>query len=260
MKRGLYRANAVILNSFDYSESDRILAFYTLEYGKLKGIAKGARRSKKRFVNNLEPLSLVSFGFFHSGSELVRVEDSRLLDGFASLKGEIERLSEACYLLELVSELTREAQVLPNVYHLLADYLKAFDNGAQVGMLTRSFEIKLLSMVGYSPHLGGCVVCRELFSAHSEGESGNNGGMKKFSSEKGGCVCQSCSRGLNGLVDVSAGTVRFLNAALKFAPDNLSRIKAADSLVAEGGRILYDFIKFQLGKELKTKRFMEKMR
>jgi DNA repair protein RecO (recombination protein O) len=73
MKRGLFKASAVILNSLDYSESDRILTFYTLEHGKITGIAKGARRSRKRFVGNIEPASRIDLVFFHSDkSALVR--------------------------------------------------------------------------------------------------------------------------------------------------------------------------------------------
>ena len=49
MRRGLYKTRAVVLNSFDYGESDRIVAFYTEDFGKIKGMAKGARRSRKRF-------------------------------------------------------------------------------------------------------------------------------------------------------------------------------------------------------------------
>ena len=55
MKRGAYLTHAVVLNSVDYAESDRILTFFTREHGKLSGIAKGARRSKKRFVGKLDP-------------------------------------------------------------------------------------------------------------------------------------------------------------------------------------------------------------
>src|SRR3972149_10767360 len=102
MKRGSYRSAAVVLNSLDYGESDRILTFYTLENGKLSGIAKGARRSRKRFVGNLDPLSHIDLMFFHNGStDFVRVEDARLIDAFAPLKEEIERLPRRRHTLPL---------------------------------------------------------------------------------------------------------------------------------------------------------------
>ncbi len=251
MKRGLYRAEAVILNSFDYGESDRILTFYTLEYGKLKGIAKGARRSKRRFVGNIEPASLVRLIFFHSDkSELVRVEEATLLDGFNALKADIDLLSHGCYFLELTSEMTREGIALPHVFRLLAGFLKALDAGAEPGALARFFEVRLLSMLGYLPHLSGCVVCKSPGGAD----------IKRFSSERGGVVCAPCSAGLNGLHAISPATAATLALSMKLDTEKLQRLKVAPSFVEESERLLYDFIRHQIGKELKTKKFLDKMR
>lgn len=250
MKRGLYRARAVVLNSVDYGESDRILTFYTLEHGKAGGIAKGARRSRKRFVGNLDPLSHIDLIYFQSGrGELVRVEDARLIDAFTGLKGDIERLMDACYLLELTSEMTREGQAHPAVYHCLVEFLKMIEAGSGPEAL-RFFEIRLLSITGYLPHLDGCVVCR--------GAAGE--GRLYFSSEKGGLVCRDCSGGVAGLIPVSPGTAGLLSTAARFESGKLQRLRPGPAFLEESERLLYDFIKFQLGKELKTRRFMDKLR
>lgn len=251
MKRGLYGAEAVILNSFDYGESDRILTFYTLEHGKLKGIAKGARRSKRRFVGNIEPASLVRLIFFHSDkSELVRVEEATLLEGFNTLKADIDLLSHGCYFLELTSEMTREGIALPHVFRLLAGFLKALDAGAEPGALARFFEVRLLSMLGYLPHLSGCVVCKSPVGAD----------IKRFSSERGGVVCAPCSAGLSGLHAISPATAATLSLSMKLDTEKLTRLKVAPSFVEESEKLLYDFIRHQIGKELKTKKFLDKMR
>ena len=57
------KTKAIVLRSIDYGESDRILTFLTDDFGKLKGIAKGARRSRRRFANALEPFSLSTLHF-----------------------------------------------------------------------------------------------------------------------------------------------------------------------------------------------------
>lgn len=251
MKRGLYRAEAVVLNSLDYSESDRILTFYTLEHGKIRGIAKGARRSKKRFVGNLDPTSHINLIFFHSEkSELVRVEEAHLIDGFNNLKVDIDKLSQACYLIELVSEMTREGQAAPQVLHLLVNFLKMLDDGGE-DCLLRFFEIRLLAILGYLPHLSGCVICRQPLSAESKAY---------FSSEKGGAVCKKCSFGAGSVIPISLGTAGFLSMAAKFDTAKLGRLKPNAVFLEESEKILYDFIKHQIGKELKTKKFLDKMR
>jgi len=251
MKKGLFTARAIILNSLDYSESDRILSFYTLEHGKITGIAKGARRSRKRFVGNIEPASLIDLVFFHNDrSDMVRVEDATLVDAHSSLKSDIDKLYQACYMLELVAEMTREGQRIPGVYHLLKEFLKLLEAGAGDSAL-RYFEIRLLSMLGYLPHLDGCVVCRGPFNTHER---------LFFSAEKGGALCKNCSTTAANIAGISAGTARLLSMAARLDTDKLSRIKPGPAFFEESEEILYDFIKYQIGKELKTKRFITKLR
>lgn len=250
MKRGTYKDRAIVLNSVDYGESDRILTFYTLGRGKMSGIAKGARRSRKRFVGNLDPASHIDILFFHNGtSDLARVEDASLIDAFPGIRGDIERYSEACYMLELSSEMTREGQALPALYRELAAFLKMLE-GAPGPECLRFFEIRLLSHTGYLPHLNGCVVCRK---AH-EGE------RLFFSSDRGGTVCRGCATGISGLVPVSPGTAGLLSMAARLEEGKLTRLRPDQAFLDESERILSDFIKFQLGKELKTRRFMAKLR
>lgn len=250
MKRGTYRARAVVLNSIDYGESDRILTFYTLEKGKLSGIAKGARRSRKRFVGNLDPLSHINIVYFHNDkSDLVRVEDASLIDAFSVLKTDIERLSDACYLLELTSELTREGLSTPAAYHTLVAFLKLLEAGAGAEAL-RFFEVKILDHSGYLPHLTGCMSCKTTGEAEK----------LYFSSARGGLVCRACSSGMTGLIPITPGTAALLAMAARLEPEKLCRLKASPAFLEESERLLYDFIKFQLGKELKTRRFMAKLK
>ncbi len=252
MKRGLYKTRAVILNSIDFGESDRILTFYTHGHGKVKGIAKGARRSRKRFVGNLDLLSHITLIFFRTDkSELVRVEDAALIEGFPGLKADIDKLSEACYLLELVSEMTREGQVIPQVFDLLLTFINML-GGGDADVLLRYFEIKLLSILGYLPHLDGCVACKSPFDGLEARIS--------FSSEKGGAVCGNCSHGVSGLIAISPGTARFLSMAEKFDSVKLARLKPAAVFLEESEKLLDDFIKYQIGRELKTKKFLSKLR
>ncbi|MEK7773976.1 MAG: DNA repair protein RecO [Deltaproteobacteria bacterium] len=255
MKKGLYKGHAVVLNSTDYGESDRILSFFTKECGKISGIAKGARRSRKRFVGNLDPLSHIKFNYFYGGGELVRVEDASLIEGFQNLRTDIERLSNACYLLELVSEMTREGQALPDVYNMLAGFLRMMDNGAcPDDSLLRFFEIRLLAALGFMPCIDRCVVC----GAPLDGLANGEWRLKGFSSEKGGIVCGGCPAG--GLAPLSLGTARLLSTAAKLDGEKLTRLVAGPAFARESERILYDFIKFQIGKELKTKKFMHKLK
>jgi DNA repair protein RecO (recombination protein O) len=192
-KRGYYKADAVILNTFDYAESDRIVTFFTKEEGKLGGIAKGARRSRRRFVGNLEPLSRTGLLYhYNPASELVRVEDSTLIDGYPGLKGDIERLAAGSCLVELASEMTREGQRNAALFELLTGFLELFNESGPTEVLLRFFEVKLLKAVGYMPRLDSCVVCSAAFDVGDvgdvgdAGDVGSRGRVAGFSSDRGG--------------------------------------------------------------------------
>ncbi len=255
MKSGFHTTGAVVLNSFDYGESDRIIVFYTEDHGKLRGMARGARRSRRRFVNNLEPLSHIRLTFFHrERSDLVRIEEARLMDAFPGLRGDIESLTRGYYLLELVSETTREGQSNPRIYALLVDFLRMMEEDREAGPLPVFFGIRLLRILGLMPHLSGCVVCRDL-------PSGPGGRWAVyFSSQKGGTVCSRCAGDIGASFRISPGTAKLLSMASRLDTSRLVRLKTDDSLVRESERLLDDFITYHLGKELKTKRFFEKLR
>ncbi len=251
MKKGYYRTDAVILNSTDYGESDSIITFYTERYGKLNGIAKGARRSRRRFVANLDPVSRSRLYFFQTGrSDLVRIEDATLVEGFPALKADIERYGSACYMVELLAEMTRDGQASPVVFDILLGFLRLLEEGGEEGLVMRFFEIKMLSALGYLPHLGGCVVCRNAL----------NGEKVFFSSEKGGVVCKRCVEPPGDTIPVSAGTAGFLAMAARLPLEKLRRLVPSPLVAAESERVLADFIRYQIGKELKSRRFIQKLK
>ncbi len=254
MKRGHYSTEAIVLESFDLGESDRLLAFYTKDFGKVKGVAKGARRSRKRFVGRLEPASCIRLFFHYSEkSELVRVEDAALINGFDGLRGDIEMFTAACYLVELTGAFTRPGVSQSGVFSLLKSFLSLMDEGGSSLTISRFFEVKLLSLLGYMPALEECVVCGASIETPLTGE------MFRFSPIKGGLLCRQCCGAGEKFVRLSAGTAKFLQAVERMAPHKLQRLRPGPSFTKEAGPLLDSFIKIRLGHELKTKSFMAQM-
>jgi len=257
MKRGHYDTEAIILDSFDYGESDRILAFCTKDFGKVKGIAKGARRSRKRFVGRLEPGSCIRL-FFHYNekSALVRVEDAALINGFDTLRGDVESFAAACYLLELTGAFTRPGLSMPEVFRLLFDFLSFMNQGGDGSILSRFFEVKLLSILGFMPGLDHCVSCGSVPLSTEKGKK------LRFSANRGGLLCRRCLTQLagEGSMCLSAGTARFIQAVERMIVEKLDRLRPGPSFIIEAGPILDGFIKARLGHGLKTKKFMQQMK
>lgn len=248
---GYLTSEAVVLSSIDYGESDKIVTFYTLEFGKIKSIAKGAKRSKKRFVNNLEPFSYIKLLFFQKpGRDLVMLEQADIIRRFDSLPLDIERIAFGSYCLELLNEMTPEGQANQKAFELLLKFLIMLDAGADIGTIVMFFEMRLLSILGYTPHLDMCVVCKKT-------PEGSN--KIFFSSVRSGILCPDCRGDEKSLIPVSPGAIKFLILAAKTDVDKADRINMPDWAEEECKKITDDFLRYQLGKELKSKRFLHKL-
>ena len=120
----LFTTHAIVIRSLNYGESDKIVTFFTQDFGKLKGIAKGARRSKKRFQNALGLFSHLRLLFFDKeGMGLVRAESCDILHSFPKIKEDLKKIFYGNYYLELVNEMAGEREVNREVFELLLSSL-----------------------------------------------------------------------------------------------------------------------------------------
>ena len=158
----LYQTPAIVFRSTPYGESDRIVTLYTLDFGKIKGIAKGAKRSQKRFANTLEIGSYIQVVFFEKETQdLVRLDHSELIHPFGSLREDIIKLAWASYFIELVNEMTAEKIKNKALFRLLVFFLNLIDQGMLQEETQRVFEVRLLSHLGYQPHFDHCTSLSE---------------------------------------------------------------------------------------------------
>ena len=252
---GHFNTEAIVLSSMDYGESDKIVTLYTLEFGKIKGIAKGAKRSRKRFVNNLEPFSYIRLLFFQKqGRDLVMLEQADIIRRFDSILMEIYRIAFGSYCLELLNEMTPEGQKNQKAFDLLLRSLSILDKGGNIRNIVVSFEMKLLSILGYYPHLDGCVVCKKPAIRTGSVET-----KIFFSSVRSGILCLDCRAIEGSLISVSPGTIKFLMLAAKTDVEKADRMAMPYWAAEECKEIMDDFLRHQLGKELKSKRFLKKI-
>lgn len=256
---GHFNTEAIVLSSMDYGESDKIVTLYTLEFGKIKGIAKGAKRSRKRFVNNLEPFSYIRLLFFQKqGRDLVMLEQADIIRRFDSILMEIYRIAFGSYCLELLNEMTPEGQTNQKAFDLLLRSLSILDKGVNIRNIVVSFEMKLLSILGYHPHLEGCVVCKKP-GVGAYGHTPLQETKIFFSSVRSGILCFDCRAMESSLISVSPGTIKFLMLAAKTDVEKADRMAMPYWAAEECKEIMDDFLRHQLGKELKSKRFLKKI-
>jgi DNA repair protein RecO (recombination protein O) len=152
----LYTADALVLRTYKLGEADRIVVFLTRDRGKKRGVAKGARRQRSRFVGALEPLTEVRAAYFESERrELVGLNYAEVVRTPLSLAG--DALGYVEYFAELLDEWAQEADADDRLYRLGASALDALGSGAPVEALARYFEYWLLRLQGVYPESRGTL-------------------------------------------------------------------------------------------------------
>jgi DNA repair protein RecO (recombination protein O) len=145
-------AQAIILRLTDYGEADRIASLFTLEHGRSSGIARGAKRSRKRFGGALEPFAHLQLQL-QQGPGLARLASADILNIFPGIRQDLGKIGFAAYACELVERLTPEEEANPRLFRLLFCYLERLDQAPASPSDRRFFAVNLLKILGYQPEL-----------------------------------------------------------------------------------------------------------
>jgi DNA repair protein RecO (recombination protein O) len=250
--RTRHKTEAILLRSLDYGESDRIVMFYTRDYGKLRGIAKGARRSRRRFANALELFCCSEIVFSRKGRDnLALIEESRVYNHFGGIRQDLEKTLMASHLIELTDQFTLEDKKSADLFALLHDFLAQIDGADCTEALLRFFEIRLLKCVGYQPVLDRCVACQAPL---------NGADVYQFNARAGGIRCSACHRTGEMSLSCSTGTLKTLLMGQDVDLSRMSRLLMSEQSVLESRQILLHFIRHLLGKELKSLQVFHQIR
>ena len=250
--RNQYRTEAIVLRILDYGESDRIVTFYTSGFGKLRGIAKGARRSRKRFVNALEPFSYSQILFSRRGPDsLALIEGSDVICHFPSIRADLEKTLSASYLIDLTDQFTLEDKKNEELFSLLLGFLRLLEAVPAREALLRIFEIRLLKLSGYDPLLDHCLICKTPLDKEA---------AYRFKAADGGLTCLACRPESPDTIPVSLGTIRTLLMGRDLAIDRLGRLLLSEQSAVESRLLLSNFIRHILGKELKSVHVLNEIR
>jgi DNA repair protein RecO (recombination protein O) len=238
------KTEAVVLRSLRFGEADRILHLYTLDRGRLGAIAKGVRRTKSRFGGRLEPLSHVELLLHEgrgelltvTGADLIRPHDAARTDGYRLAVGQIG--------LEAMLRLFLEHDPHPQAFHALTRFLLLLDEltvelPAQPALepIVLSFQLKLLWLAGYLPHLAGCASC------------GGEQPLVGFSALAGGGVCEMCS---GGSIAVSAAGFQAVRGFLEEPLSSAGKAAESERGLREALRVVESSYEVHGGFRLRT--------
>src|SRR6059058_1874403 len=185
-----YKTEAIVLRSFRLGEADRVLHLYTLDRGRIGAVAKGIRKTKSRFGARLEPLSHVELMLHQGSGELQTVTGVELVRSHHETREHQYRLGVGLLGAETMLRLFTEQEANPRAFEALTRFLDLLDGleplatRTSLEPLALSFQLKLLWLSGYLPHLTSCADCGTT-----------EGTLVGYSARAGGAACRGCADG-----------------------------------------------------------------
>jgi DNA repair protein RecO (recombination protein O) len=242
----ILHTQGIVIKSFDFRETSRIVTFYTKSHGKVKGVLKGIRKDSRKFGSSVDKFTVNDIVYYqYSRSDLHLVSQCDLVQFYFSIRADYRRTMAANYMLELVDTVMPAEQPNKKIYHLMLDYLKGLEAANDADKLVHIFQIKVLSLSGFRPHIDACLKCRKEIR-----------GKARFSLKSGGLICERCPAYETDCTVISKGAV----ASLLHVESNdwvkSLRLGLTNSVRKELKYLLNNFLVYHLGRNIRTTKYL----
>ncbi len=248
-----FRSQAIILSRRDFSESDRLLTLFTPQYGKIRAIAKGARKPSAKLSGHVE-LFARSDCVIHRGRNLDILTQAELIDPYLGLRDHLGRGAYANYVAELLDRFTAdEEEDGPALFLLLHETLSRIADAEDPRLAARFFELQLLDLVGFRPELLECVVTRADLLPEPQ----------FFSCEEGGVVSRAAAPQVpSRLLEIDFDALKLLRHLQRSSQsyNAVSSLRIAPPQHDSAERIMLAYITHMLERKLESIDFIRRLR
>jgi DNA repair protein RecO (recombination protein O) len=245
-----FRVEAVVLRHADWGEADRLLTLYTRERGKVRAIAKGARKIRSRKAGHLEPFTRVTLQLAR-GHDLFIVTQADTVDAYLPIHENLVKTSQAAYVVELIDRFTYEDDAENyGIFRLLTEVLSRLGKEADPWLAIRYYEMQLLDLLGYRPHWFECANCAREITAQDQ----------FFSAAQGGVLCPTCGRGLAGAWSLSVEALKYLRHFQRSSYSEAHRARPAPEVQSEVEALLQRYVTYLLERALNSPGFINQIK
>ena len=241
-----YRAQGVVLRHMEYGEADRILSFYTLEYGKVQAIAKGIRKMRSRKAGHLEPFSRVEL-MLARGRNLDVISQAEAQSTYENLRADLKLIAYAAYVVELLDRFTYEEGENRPLYNLLVNTLSWLDEGSPPQTTVHYYEVQLMDLLGFKPQLQVCVACGEKIKPEDQ----------FFSAKLGGALCPKSLSADPGAWKVSLGALKYWRHLQRSSWNKVKNLEIPQEVELELASLLERYLTYLLEYGLRTPGFLK---
>ncbi|MEP6932972.1 MAG: DNA repair protein RecO [Nitrospirota bacterium] len=244
----LIKTTAITLKSRKWGDADRIVTFYTKEMGKVRGVARGARRMKSRLGASLEPLTICDLDLLEkSGDSLFRISQVDLVESFPRFREDLTLMTAAARMVNVVGAVTPDRDPDLQIFETLELGLRTLVTSQDPALTTLLFQIRLLGLIGFRPQTDHCAACGK----------GRLMEEPQFSPLSGGLVCDVCAaRQVFRCLPLSRGSLAFLHQALRLSPAVVDRLKAAGQVRQEVENAIEGYVTVVAGRQLPPVNFL----
>ncbi len=244
------RFSSIIMDMIELRESDLLVTFFTKEKGKLKGIAKGAKRSKKRFFNCLDLFCFVDMELENKkNKDLWFLHSCKLIEPFNKIRENYTSYVLASYMIELIDILFPIGVTDELMFKTIVKSLNMLHNKYNCELVLINFEAKIMSIGGYRINLERCQNCGRPYQGKGKGV---------FVAYKGGIVCLKCFRHKYDSVLLEPEAIQNLRF-LQSPYSSINTMKIKKSILSQIKEVLKLHIEFTLGNKLRSKRFIDSL-
>ena len=243
-----YHCEALTLKKHPLGEADLLVTLYTRDRGKLRAMAKGARRPTSKLVGHLEPLNQVSLSLAQ-GRNLDFITQVQVVGSLATLKSDLKSIAKGLYVAELLDGFGAEASPNANIYHLAIETLESIGLHPDSAWPLRYFEFKLLQLSGLMPELHCCVDCRKPLSP----------GQHRFSPDVGGTLCVECNPTGVRVRVLSLQALKVLRLLQRGRLSEIVSLRLSSPLAQELESLLTTTVTYWLDKGIRSSSFLERL-
>src|SRR6266700_1796410 len=155
----LKESEAIVLRTYPFRESDLLVTLFTRVEGKVRGVARAAKKSRRRFGGALEPLTYIKVAYEdRERQELARLDACEVLDSPLTSEVSYPRAVALGHVAELLDELLPDREANDAVFRLALSVLAQF-RGKEFWIPITYFELWMTRLMGYLPEFSECMVC-----------------------------------------------------------------------------------------------------